>query len=318
MIKSGKGVFGANQRYIKASYTAACWAHLCCSIRDSTYSRVHGCTHVTEDSLSNSEHLIYESFRIYIDSDTSGSCPFQPGATWWFDSLLWFGLVRSLTHSQKTRRVQTHTQISPSDVDLSVSYPTDCTRVRQIYRASPSLFWQFLRYAWQEIRPEQMIKSERKHILFVTDDASTRKNFPTRINMVLTSKNNMPQFSTEKLIIQSYKANISPIIFSPLYIFTSPINSYNNSLCMKCILRPCLKIFPTICDIYHLKVLQWTEEHCCTICFILPADDLSFWKIQFLVQQLLKTCTTCLVILWAICSTNETYYMLFLLSHITA
>lgn len=49
-----------------------------------------------------------------------------------------------------------------------------------------------------------MIKSKRKHILFVTDDASTRKNFPTRINMVLTSKNNMPQFSTEKLILQSY------------------------------------------------------------------------------------------------------------------
>lgn len=48
-----------------------------------------------------------------------------------------------------------------------------------------------------------MIKSERKHILFITDDASTRKNFPTHINIVLTSKNNTPQFSTEKLILQS-------------------------------------------------------------------------------------------------------------------
>lgn len=49
-------------------------------------------------------------------------------------------------------------------------------------------------------------------------------------------------------------ANISPIIiFFLLCIFTFPMNEQNISLCMKYITKLCLKIFPTICEIHHLK-----------------------------------------------------------------
>lgn len=90
--------------------------------------------------------------------------------------LVWFGLIGSPGHPQETRTV--HTCRYDLARLLIFLYTIQLTSdIRKIYRTSPSLFWQFLQYAWWETRPDQMIKWERKYILFITNDASLWNNF---------------------------------------------------------------------------------------------------------------------------------------------
>ena len=72
-------------------------------IQQSTW--VH--THVAGVSLSNSEHLISESLRTDIDSCTSCSHPFPPGAPWWFGTVC-FGLAQleaSVVHKRQRESI---------------------------------------------------------------------------------------------------------------------------------------------------------------------------------------------------------------------